>query len=77
MILQWSRARGRVYSTEVADLTGLSKVSAGKLLTALADAGHLEGSGPNGSAEASSTSRPTPAKIRGMSTGPDNRWMQR
>ena len=31
---------------EVADLTGLSKVSAGKLLTALADAGHLEGSRP-------------------------------
>ena len=46
MILQWSRARGRVSSTEVADLTGLSKVSAGKLLTALADAGHLEGSRP-------------------------------
>ena len=31
---------------EVPDLTGLSKVSAGKLLTALADAGHLEGSRP-------------------------------
>ena len=46
MILQWSRARGRVSSTEVADLAGLSKVSAGKLLTALADAGHLEGSRP-------------------------------
>ena len=46
MILQWSRARGRVSSTEAADLTGLSKVSAGKLLTALADAGHLEGSRP-------------------------------
>ena len=46
MILRWSRARGRVSSTEVADLSGLSKVSAGKLLTALADAGHLEGSRP-------------------------------
>ena len=44
LILDWSRARGRVSSTEVADLTGLSKVSAGKLLTGLADAGHLEGS---------------------------------
>ena len=46
LILDWSRARGRVSSTEVADLTGLSKVSAGRLLTALADAGHLEGSRP-------------------------------
>ena len=44
LILDWSRARGRVSSTEVADLTGLSKVSAGKLLTGLADSGHLEGS---------------------------------
>lgn len=43
LILEWSRARGRVSSTEVADLTGLSKVSAGKLLTRLADAGHLKG----------------------------------
>ena len=42
LILDWSRARGRVSSTEVADLTGLSKVSAGKLLTRLADAGHLK-----------------------------------
>ena len=46
LILDWSRARARVSSTEVADLTGLSKVSAGRLLTALADAGHLEGSRP-------------------------------
>ena len=43
LILDWSRARGRVSSTEVADLTGLSKVSAGRLLTRLADAGHLKG----------------------------------
>ena len=44
LILDWCRARGRVSSTEAADLTGLSKVSAGRLLTGLADAGHLEGS---------------------------------
>ena len=41
LILEWSRARGRVSSTEVADLTGLSKVSAGRLLAGLADAGRL------------------------------------
>ena len=46
LILDWSRARGRVSSTEVADLTGLSMVSAGKLLTALADSGLLKGSRP-------------------------------
>ena len=46
LILDWSRARGRVSSTEAADLTGLSKVSAGKILAGLADAGHLEGSRP-------------------------------
>lgn len=46
LLLDWSRARGRVSSTEVADLTGLSKVSAGRLLTALADAGHLKGGRP-------------------------------
>ena len=43
LILHWSRARGRVSSTEAADLTGLSRVSAGKLLAALADAHQLEG----------------------------------
>ena len=46
LILDWSRARGRVSSTEVADLTGLSKVSAGRLLTGLADAGRLNGGRP-------------------------------
>ena len=46
LILQWSRARGRVSSTEAADLTGLSKVSAGRLLATLADAHRLEGSRP-------------------------------
>ncbi len=43
LLLDWSRSRGRVSSTEVADLTGLSKVSARKLLTELADAGHIKG----------------------------------
>ena len=46
LILQWSRARGRVSSTEAADLTGLSKVSAGRLLATLADAYQIEGSRP-------------------------------
>ena len=41
LVLEWCRARGRVSSTEVADLTGLSKVYAGKLLTKLAAAEHL------------------------------------
>ncbi len=42
LVLDWSRARERVSSTEVADLTGLSKVSAGKLLTRLEAVGHLK-----------------------------------
>ena len=46
LILDWSRARGRVSSTEAADLTGLSMVSAGKLLTTLADSGFLKWSRP-------------------------------
>lgn len=46
LILGWSRARGRISTIEVADPTGLGKVSSGKLLGALADAGHLEGSRP-------------------------------
>ena len=46
LLLDWSRSRGRVSSTEVADLTGLSKVSARKLLTELADAGHIKGGRP-------------------------------
>lgn len=45
-VLNWSRARGRVSSTEVADLTGLSKVYAGKLLTRLEAAGHLRAGRP-------------------------------
>ena len=46
LILHWCRARGRVSSTEVADLTGLSKVSANRLLTVLADSGDLKGGRP-------------------------------
>ena len=42
LILHWSRARGRVSSTEAADLMGLSKVSAGRLLTRLADDDRLK-----------------------------------
>lgn len=45
-VLDWSRGRGRVSTTEVADVTGLSTVTAGKLLTGLAEAGHLEGGRP-------------------------------
>ena len=42
----WSRARGRVSSTEIADLTGLSTVSAGKLLSKLEATGHLKAGRP-------------------------------
>ncbi len=44
IMLDWARSRGRVSSTEVADLTGLTVVYAGKLLTSLADNGLLAGS---------------------------------
>lgn len=47
LILRWSRTRGRISTTEAADLTGHSKTSAGKLLTALADSGQLVGSRAN------------------------------
>lgn len=40
-ILDWARHRGRVSSTEVADLTGLSIVRAGQILTSLEDNGQL------------------------------------
>ena len=46
IILDWARSRGRVSSTEVADLTGLTVVYAGKLLASLADNGLLAGSRP-------------------------------
>ncbi|KAA0232233.1 MAG: hypothetical protein JJLCMIEE_02805 [Acidimicrobiales bacterium] len=41
MVLAWARARGRVSTTEVSDLTGLSVPSSGALLTALEEDGHL------------------------------------
>ncbi len=41
MILEWAHARGRVSSTEVADLTQLSVVRAGQILTELEDRGDL------------------------------------
>ncbi|MDE0606143.1 MAG: hypothetical protein OXH78_03195 [Acidimicrobiaceae bacterium] len=47
LILDWSESRGRVSSTEAADLTGLSRTSTNKLLTSLADEGHLEAGRPN------------------------------
>lgn len=42
MILAWARARGRVSSTEVADMTGVSIPYAGALLTGLEDEGLLD-----------------------------------
>lgn len=42
MILEWARARGRVSSTEAADLSGVAQNYAGKLLTDLERQGHLE-----------------------------------
>ncbi len=47
LILDWSRGRGRVSSTETADLTGLSRTSAAKLLTRLAEDGGLDPGRPN------------------------------
>ena len=46
MILRWARGRGRVSSTEAADLTGLTVTYSGKLLGGLADYGVLVGSRP-------------------------------
>lgn len=46
LILDWAKVRGRVSSTEVADLTGVTTSYAGTLLTRLAEEGHLEGSRP-------------------------------
>lgn len=46
VILDWARARGRVSSTEVADMCGITVVYAGKLLASLADNGLLAGSRP-------------------------------
>ena len=44
VILDWARSRGRVSSTEVKGLTGVSSVYAGTLLKELASEGHLAGS---------------------------------
>ena len=46
LILDWARSRGRVSSTEVADLTGHTVVYSGRLLLSLAEEGHLVGSRP-------------------------------
>ncbi len=47
LIMDWARARGRVSSTEVADLTGLTVPYSGTLLSDLAGSGRLVGSRPN------------------------------
>ncbi|WP_157574803.1 ATP-binding protein [Jiangella muralis] len=47
MILEWARARGRVSSTEIADLAGVAQNYAGKLLTELERQGQLEPGRPN------------------------------
>jgi len=44
LALDWARARHRASSTEVADLTGVSSTTAGKILTGLAEEGLLVGS---------------------------------
>ena len=46
-MLDYARARGRISSTEAADLTGFTASHAAQMLAALADAGHLDGSRPN------------------------------
>ncbi len=46
LIADWARARGRVSTTEVADLTGLSVPTAGRRLSALVDVGELEAAKP-------------------------------
>ena len=46
-MLDYARARGRISSTEAADLTGVTASHAAQVLAALADAGHLDGSRPN------------------------------
>ena len=48
LLLDWARRRGRVSSTEAADLAGVTVPYAGKLLTDLARRGLLAGSRPNG-----------------------------
>ena len=48
LLLDWVRCRGRVSSTEVADLIDVSVPSAGRRLAALAADGLLTPSRPNG-----------------------------
>ena len=47
VILDFARSRGRVSSTEAADLTGVAASYAAQILAALADTGLLVGSRPN------------------------------
>ena len=47
VILDFARARGRVSSTEAADLAGVTASHAAQMLAALAAAGHLVGSRAN------------------------------
>ena len=47
LILNWAKSRGRVSSTEAADITGLTVPYAGKLLAKLNEYGQLRGSRPN------------------------------
>ena len=47
VMLDYARARGRISSTEAADLAGVTASHAAQMLAALADAGHLVGSRPN------------------------------
>ncbi|MCY4621851.1 MAG: putative DNA binding domain-containing protein [bacterium] len=46
LVLDWIQVRGRISSTETADLTGITAAYAGTILTRLADDGHLVGSRP-------------------------------
>lgn len=41
-IVAWAKARGRISSTEAADLTGLSTTYAGSILKSLAEHGSLK-----------------------------------
>lgn len=47
VMLDYARARGRISSSEAADLAGVTASHAAQMLAALADAGHLVGSRPN------------------------------
>ena len=47
VMLEYAQARGRISSTEAADLAGVTASHAAQMLAALAEAGHLVGSRPN------------------------------